>query len=339
MGEDKVTCLSEKKIAGEILTLVSLCFMIVMQCGDMGGLLVNYTIKIIVFVNFFYQAGSFVWRFFINIQERKSLVNGVFSVKNMIEVLCLCALVLYFKKVVGFLEVNKERADMCVIAVSMGYLLSKIHEVLDYSTLQYHWSKMIFSAVIILMIGAAVITDARDDGEEGVFTELAYVVSVILTMVELAIEGRVVEKVVFRYRMFSITVAFLLLSVVSSPGTYPVAKKYTLILIGWVTDRVIEWIWPHLSRLKQKILSASKEQVQSFVKEYTKKMVPSIVKRTVQEHIPNLKNAIKAKVEELMPQAFWERVGKLPSSFREWWIRPPSTTSSPTDGSQPIEFD
>ncbi|AFN83194.1 hypothetical protein EROM_061020 [Encephalitozoon romaleae SJ-2008] len=324
MGEGKVTIIKDKGIFAELLTLVSLFFMITVQFGDINGKVINHIIKLLMFINFLYHVGSCIWRIFTSIQERMSFLNGMFNVRNIVELVTMCILTLYFKEVVTTFDPDKRRMDRCVIVLSMGYLLSKVNEVLDYSTTQSYWSKMIFSTVIILIIGVAAVTDFSDGGVEGPYSEIAYVVGVILAICELAVEGRVVKKSVFKHRRFSVFMAFLLICAISFPAMYPIVNKWKNLFVKWLTERIVIWIKPRMIKVKDKILAVTKEQIRAFISDYTRKVM--------QEYIPNLKNAIKNRVAPYIP----ENVKSIPGSIYEWWKR----LSGPQQNQPPIgEFD
>lgn len=319
MDEGKAISISERKITSELLTLVSLFFMVIVQFGDINGQVVNHIIKLLMFINFLYHVGLCLWRTFTSIQERRSLLNGILSVRNIIELVTMCILILYFKEVITTFDPEKRTMDRCVIALSMGYLLSKVNEVLDYSTIQSYWSKMIFSAAIVLIIGVAVVKDFFDEGREGPYSEIAYVVGVMLAICEFAVEGTVVEKSVFKYRRFSIFMALLLIGVISFPIMYPIMKKWKNLFIKWITERVVMWIKPQMIKIKDKFLRMSKEQIRTFASEYTRKIM--------QEHIPNLKNAIKDRVGAYIP----EKIKGVPSFISEWWNKPSDIPQPPVN--------
>ncbi|WEL38861.1 hypothetical protein PFJ87_06g01290 [Encephalitozoon hellem] len=313
MDREEFTSIKEKKIFPEILTFVSLFFMTFVQYGEMNHLMVIYATKFLVFTNFFYHVGSSIWRIFTYIQERRSLINGVFSIRNMLEVAMMCFLVLYFRKVVT--DPQEGKIDRYVIVVSMGYLLSKVNEVLDYSTIQKHCSKMLFSSVVVLIIGIAFITDFWNDGTEGIYTEIAYVIGVFLSIFELAVEGRVVERSLLRRRSFSIFMALLLICAISFPVICPVMIKWSDLFVGWIKIKIIGLIKPQLIKIKDRVLSLSKEQIKVFVSEYVRKIL--------EEYLPNFKDAVRRKVGAYVP----EKISGIPSSVLKWWkssdVQPP----------------
>lgn len=274
MGRRRV--LSVHRITNEVLTLGSVCFMMTVQFGEIESPWAANVLGIVMFANFIYQLGSCLWRLFGNVQEHRKLVYGVFNFKNAVELGCICVLVLCFAEA-SLPEGKGLGVPKRVVAVSAGYLLSRVHEVLDYSTLQYYWCKMAFSTAVVAATGIAARMEigGRKHGE--LLMEFAYAGSAALMVLELFVDGRVIEKIVSRRRRFSIVLALLLVAAISSPYTYPIARKYAGLLAGWVSARVMSKIGPivekvsgAISKVKEKVralmdrVDSIKEKIETF---------------------------------------------------------------------------
>ncbi|ADM11707.1 uncharacterized protein Eint_061000 [Encephalitozoon intestinalis ATCC 50506] len=331
---EKIASINIKPFSSEVLTLFTLYFIVGIQYANVNWVLASWIIRILMLVNFLYQVRLLLRLISINRSDGKSALNDI-NIKTMMKLFCIAVLTIYFLRAIVAFKTGKAGIHKCAIFVSMGYLLPNACETLN-STTPYSASKTIFSSLTILIIGTALAVDFLNHGREGIPSEISYLVGVVLMAMESTIKRKVeerMERVPFRFEKFSLPITFLFLIVVSFPFLYPIAKRCIVLFFEWIIAIENE---EHSS--KKKGSSLSEEEAKILVLEYAKKIIPSIVKKILQEYIPNFKNIVREKIQEYVPQELGSTIknkvqeyvpqalgslSKASKSFYGWWTKPP----------------